>query len=207
MAKKGESSQRWLREHFNDHYVNLAKREGYRSRAVYKLIEMDKKDRLFRPGQNVLELGAAPGGWTQYVVEKIGEKGRIIASDILPMDSFAHVEFIEGDFTQDDVLEKITKTLGDEGADLVISDMAPNVSGVEAVDQPRSMYLAELSLDLARQVLKPGGSLLVKVFHGAGFEEYVKELRTSFGVVKSRKPDASRSRSREVYLLAQRYNI
>ncbi len=153
----------------------------------------------------VVDLGAAPGGWTQVVAEKIGGKGRIVASDILPMDPIADVAFVQGDFTEEAVLEEILTAIGADQVDLVISDMAPNMSGVKTADQPRAMYLVELALDLARQVLKPGGSFLVKVFHGEGFDEYLKDMRTSFGAVVTRKPDASRSRSRETYLLGRQF--
>ncbi|MFW1676491.1 23S rRNA (uridine(2552)-2'-O)-methyltransferase RlmE [Pontibacter sp. JAM-7] len=200
---KSVSSERWLKEHFDDHYVKKSKQEGYRSRASFKLLEMNDKDHLFRSGMTVVDLGAAPGGWSQIAAEKVGEKGRVVASDILPMDSMAGVEFIQGDFTEEAVLEQILLALGDAPADLVISDMAPNMSGMSAIDQPAAMYLVELALDMARQVLKPGGTFLAKVFQGEGFDQYLAELRQSFSKVMTRKPDASRARSREVYLLAK----
>ena len=202
MAKKRSSSKAWLQEHRNDPYVQQAQREGYRSRACYKLLELQEKDRLIRPGMLVLDLGSAPGGWSQVAVELVGHRGRVIASDILPMDSLAGVEFIEGDFTEDEVFTQILATIGDNPVDLVISDMSPNMSGMNAVDQPRSMYLVELALDMARQVLAPGGSFVTKVFHGEGFDELFREVRESFSKVQARKPKASRPRSREVYLVA-----
>ncbi len=192
-----------MQEHFDDRYVKLSKEEGYRSRASYKLIELNRKDKLFRPGMTVVDLGAAPGGWSQVAAELVGDTGRIVASDILPMDAMAGVEFVQGDFTEEEVLHRILKALGDEPADLVISDMAPNMSGMNSVDQPAAMYLVELALDMAREVLKPGGSFLAKVFQGEGFDEYIKEMRQSFDKVITRKPDASRARSREVYLLGK----
>ncbi len=201
MPKKKSSSRAWLREHRTDQYVQQAQRDGYRSRACYKLLEIQEKDKLIRPGQTVVDLGAAPGGWSQVAAAIVGPRGRVIASDILAMDSLEDVLFIEGDFTEDVVLAEITAAIGPEGADLVISDMAPNMSGVNAVDQPRSMYLVELALDLARQTLKPGGTFLTKVFQGEGFDELVRDARTSFDRVITRKPAASRPRSREVYLL------
>ena len=203
MAKKRSSSKSWLKEHRDDPYVQRAQREGYRSRACYKLLELQEKDRLIRPGITVVDLGSAPGGWSQVAVEQVGHKGRVIASDILPMDNLAGVEFVLGDFTEDEVFEQILAAIGDESVDLVISDMAPNMSGVNAVDQPRSMYLVELALDMARRVLAPGGSFVAKVFHGEGFEELFRDARGSFDKVLTRKPKASRPRSREVYLVAK----
>lgn len=203
MAKKRSSSKAWLKEHRDDPYVQRAQREGYRSRACYKLLELQDKERLIRPGMTVVDLGSAPGGWSQVAVEQVGHKGRVIASDILPMDSLAGVEFIQGDFTEDQVFEQILAAIGDKSVDLVISDMAPNLSGVNAVDQPRSMYLVELALDLTRQVLAPGGSFVAKVFQGEGFDELIRETRQLFTRVLTRKPQASRPRSREVYLVAR----
>ena len=200
---RSKSSHRWLREHFNDHYVKEAQKEGWRSRASFKLLELNKKDRLFRPGQTVVDLGSAPGGWSQVAAKEVGVKGRVVASDILPMDNLEDVVFIQGDFTEDAVLEKLVQALGDAPADLVISDMAPNMSGVSSVDQPKAMYLVELALDMARQVLKPGGVLVSKVFQGEGFEELMKECKQSFDKVVTRKPEASRPRSNEVYLVAK----
>jgi len=200
---KSKSSKGWLKEHFDDHYVKRAQDEGVRSRAVYKLEELDQKDNLLKPGITLVDLGAAPGGWSEYAAKKVGSKGKIIATDILDMDYLDGVEFIQGDFRQDSVLEKLLSAMDNQKADLVISDMAPNISGVDAIDQPASMYLVELALDLARQILKPGGHFVVKVFQGVGFEEYKKDVKTSFRVVKIRKPKASRARSREIYLLGQ----
>ena len=205
MAKKKNSSKSWLKEHFDDQYVQRAQREGYRSRACYKLLEIQEKDKLIRPGMTVVDLGSAPGGWSQVAAQLVGHKGRVVASDILAMDSLADVEFIQGDFTEDVVFEQILAAIGENPVDLVISDMAPNMSGMTAVDQPRSMYLVELALDMACQVLKPGGVFLSKVFHGEGFEELLRNTRAAFGSVITRKPAASRPRSREVYLLARDY--
>jgi len=204
---RSKSSQRWLGEHFSDEFVKKAQQEGYRSRAVYKLKEIQEKDRIIQPCMKVLDLGAAPTGWSQYATQLIGRKGRIVASDILPLDPLPFVEFVLGDFRDDAVLAEILGLLGDDKADLVISDMAPNMSGVDAVDQPRAVHLCELALDMARQVLKPGGAFLVKLFQGAGSEEYMREVRSSFKTVKVRKPAASRPRSREVYVLAQGFVV
>ncbi len=203
MAKKKSSSKAWLKEHREDPYVQQAQREGYRSRACYKLLEIQERDRLIRPGMTVLDLGSAPGGWSQVAVALVGHSGRVIASDILPMDTLAGVEFIEGDFTSDEVLRQILDVIGDSPVDLVISDMAPNMSGMSAVDQPRSIYLVELALDMARQVLAPGGAFVSKVFQGEGFDELFRGARDSFAKVLTRKPKASRPRSREVYLVAK----
>ena len=203
MAKKKSSSKAWLKEHREDPYVQQAQREGYRSRACYKLLEIQERDRLIRPGMTVLDLGSAPGGWSQVAVALVGHSGRVIASDILPMDTLAGVEFIEGDFTADEVFQQILDALGGAPVDLVISDMAPNMSGMNAVDQPRSIYLVELALDMARAVLAPGGAFVSKVFQGEGFDEFFRETKASFGKVLTRKPRASRPRSREVYLVAK----
>ncbi|NLY59132.1 MAG: 23S rRNA (uridine(2552)-2'-O)-methyltransferase RlmE [Gammaproteobacteria bacterium] len=200
---RSKTSKGWLKEHFDDPYVKRAQKDGYRSRASYKLLEIQEKDRLLRPGMTVLDLGAAPGGWSQVASRLIGEKGRIIASDILPMDSIADVNFIQGDFTEDEVFEAILAAIGDQPVDLVISDMAPNMSGTPAVDQPRAMYLCELALDMAGRVLRPGGDFLIKVFHGEGFDEYFREMRGQFDKLVTRKPGASRDRSRETYLLGK----
>ncbi len=202
MAKKRSSSKAWLKEHRDDPYVQRAQREGYRSRACYKLLELHEKDRLFRPGMAVVDLGSAPGGWSQVAAELVGHRGRVIASDILPMDNLAGVEFIPGDFTEDGVFEAILAAIGDQPIDLVISDMAPNLSGMNAVDQPRSMYLVELALNMACRVLAPGGSFVAKVFQGEGFDALIRDARAVFGKVSTRKPQASRPRSREVYLVA-----
>lgn len=200
---RSKSSSRWLKEHFDDQYVKQSQKDGYRSRASYKLIEIQDKDRIFRPGMSVVDLGAAPGGWCQVAANLIGEQGKIVASDILLMDPIADVAFIQGDFTEESVMLKILEEIGSEQVDLVISDMAPNMSGMTAVDQPRAMYLAELALDMARQVLKPGGVFLTKVFQGEGFDAYFRDVRSSFDRLQSRKPDSSRARSREIYLLAR----
>jgi len=200
---RSRSSHRWLQEHHSDHWVQEAKRLGYRSRACFKLLEIQEKDRILKPGMTVVDLGSAPGGWSQVAASIVGSSGRVIASDILFMDSLADVTFIQGDFTEAGPMQAIREAVGDTGADLVISDMAPNMSGMNAVDQPRSMYLAELALELACEVLKPEGAFLTKMFQGEGFDEYVRELRNRFQRVVTRKPKASRPRSREVYLLAQ----
>lgn len=203
MAKKASSSKGWLKEHFDDVYVQRAQREGYRSRACYKLLEIQEKDKLIQPGMTVVDLGSAPGGWSQVAAELVADSGKVIASDILPMDNLAGVEFIQGDFTEDEVFETIMAIIDNLPVDLVISDMAPNMSGMTDIDQPRAMYLVELALDMARQVLKPKGVFLAKVFQGEGFEALMADLKSSFGSVITRKPAASRPRSREVYLLAK----
>ncbi|MEH6448351.1 MAG: 23S rRNA (uridine(2552)-2'-O)-methyltransferase RlmE [Oleispira sp.] len=200
---RSKSSNDWMDEHFNDHYVMKAKEEGYRSRACYKLMEIDDKDKLIKPGMAVVDLGSAPGGWSQVAAKRVGDHGLVVASDILPMDGVAGVTFLQGDFTEEAVFDEIMTTIGDRPVDLVISDMAPNMSGMSAVDQPGAMYLVELALDMARQVLKPGGNYVAKVFHGEGFDEYLKDMRSSFQKVVTRKPESSRARSREVYLVAK----
>lgn len=199
---RSKSSGNWLREHFDDEFVKLSQKEGYRSRAVYKLQEIDDKDKLINPGSVVIDLGAAPGGWSQYVARKLKGKGRILALDILPMEPLEGVEFIEGDFLEESVFNQLLQQLGDDRPDLVISDMAPNMSGMQAVDVPRAMYMAELALDLSQQVLKPGGGLLVKLFQGEGFDDYLNALKQYFSRVVMRKPKASRNRSREFYAMA-----
>lgn len=203
---KSKTSKKWMEEHLNDPYVKKAQIDGYRSRASYKLIEINDKDKLFKPGSVVMDLGSAPGGWSQIVAPIVGESGRVIASDILHMDSILDVTFIQGDFTEESVYDQILEELGGDKADVVVSDMAPNLSGVNTTDQYTSMYLVELALDMARNVLKPGGSFCAKVFQGVGYEEYVKDVRTSFDKVLVRKPAASRPRSREVYLVAKGFN-
>lgn len=202
---RSKSSSRWLREHHSDEYVQRSRADGYRSRASYKLLELQESDRLMSRGDLVVDLGAAPGGWTQVAARLVGEQGRVVASDILPMDALADVVFVQGDFTEDEVLQRVLDALGERRADLVMSDMAPNMSGIRDVDQPRAMLLAELALDFARKVLKPGGKFVCKVFHGEGFDAFVKELRAAFGAVLTRKPDASRGRSREVYVIAKEF--
>lgn len=198
-----KTSAAWLKEHFDDHYVQQRWQDGYRSRASYKLLALDEKDRLFRPGMTVIDLGAAPGGWSQVAAGKVGDHGLVVASDILEMDALAGVEFVQGDFTEEAALEAILTILENRPVDLVMSDMAPNMSGMAAIDQPQAMHLAELALDLAQQTLAPGGRFLTKVFQGEGFDAFFKALRGSFSRVVTRKPDASRARSREVYLLAE----
>jgi len=204
---RSKSSKRWLEEHFNDVYVKKAQAEGYRSRAIYKLKEVDEKEQLLKPGMTVVDLGAAPGGWTQYVAEKLKSQGTIIALDLLPMDALPGVHFIVGDFQDDAILQQLVDILPAPGVDVVLSDMSPNMSGNTAVDIPRAMYLAELAFDFSSSMLKPGGALLMKVFHGTGFEELVKKARLQFAKVVIRKPQASRPRSRETYLLAKGYNL
>ena len=200
---RSKTSKRWLREHFDDVYVKKAQQDGYRSRAAYKLLELQEKDRLIKPGMTVLDLGAAPGGWSQVAAKLVGHKGMVIASDILSIDPIAGVEFLQGDFQEEEVYQKLLEIIGDRPVDLVISDMAPNMSGVDAVDQPRAMYLAELALEMATQVLKQDGVFVVKVFQGAGFQEYRKALQGRFTSLTTRKPEASRPRSKEIYLLAK----
>lgn len=202
---RSKSSKRWLDEHFNDHYVKQAQIDGYRSRASYKLLELDKKDKLFRPGMTVVDLGSAPGGWSQVACQKVGDKGKVLASDILLMDSMAGVEFIQGDFTEESVFNTLMKALDGRPVDLVISDMAPNMSGVSAVDQAGAMYLVELALDMAGQILAPKGVFVAKVFQGEGFDSWLASARALFDKVVTRKPDASRARSREVYIVAKGY--
>ncbi|NOZ54466.1 MAG: 23S rRNA (uridine(2552)-2'-O)-methyltransferase RlmE [Gammaproteobacteria bacterium] len=215
-STRSKSSQQWLKNHFDDTYVKQAQKEGYRSRAVYKLLEIQQKDRILKPSETIIDLGAAPGGWSQVATSFVGKRGLVVALDILAMDPIVNVEFIEGDFTEQSVFDSliqmlISKKNGTDGkcgakcVDLVMSDMAPNISGVRAVDQPRSMYLAELALQLAKTVLRKKGGLLVKVFQGDGFDCYFKELRSCFDKVVTRKPKASKSISREVYLLAKGY--
>lgn len=202
---RSKTSNKWLTEHFNDEFVKKAQKEGYRSRAVYKLIEMDDKDQLLKPGMTVVDLGAAPGSWSELLSKRVGDSGRIFALDILPMDALGDVTFIEGDFTEQAVYDALIKELDGKWVDLVISDMAPNISGMKAVDQPKMMYLAELALEFAINVLKPGGTFLTKVFTGTGIDEYKKELRQHFAKIIVRKPKASRARSSEIYLLAKQF--
>ena len=202
---RSKSSGRWLQRHFNDAYVRQAQQAGYRSRAAFKLLEINERDHILRPGMTVIDLGAAPGGWTQVAAKIVGERGRVIALDILPMDPMPDVRFIHGDFREDAVFAALLDMVGEQRVDLVISDMAPNISGMKSVDQPRAMYLAELALDLARKVLSPGGAMLVKAFEGEGMEALRRELRVSFKTLVTRKPKASRPSSREVYMLAKNY--
>lgn len=202
-TSRSRSSAGWLKEHFDDVYVQKSWADGYRSRASYKLLEIDEKDGLLKPGMRVVDLGAAPGGWSQMVTQKFNGNGTIVASDILPMEPLPDVTFIQGDFTEDAVLDAILSEIAGREFDVVLSDMAPNMSGQTSIDQPSAMGLVELALDLARQILKPGGDFLVKVFQGEGFDAYLKDMRSSFDKVITRKPSASRARSREVYLLGR----
>lgn len=202
MGKKKSSSRAWLKEHHDDPFVQRAQREGYRSRAVYKLIEINDKDRLIQPGMSVLDLGSAPGGWSQVAGVLVGDRGRVLASDILPMDHLPNVTFIQGDFTEQETYDQLMQALSGRRLDVVISDMSPNMSGLAAVDQPRAMYLVELATDLALRALSPGGAMLTKVFQGEGFEEWFRQIRERFERVITRKPSASRPRSREVYVVA-----
>ena len=207
MSKPRRSSGSWRQRQEKDPFVQQARLEGWRSRAVFKLSEIDQKERLLRPDMVCVDLGAAPGGWSQYVTQKLKGRARVIAVDLLPMDALPDVEYIQGDFLDDDVFEQLQAAVGDAGADLVMSDMAPNITGTRVVDQPRSMYLAELALDLARRVLKPRGSFVCKVFQGEGFDEFVADARRSFERVRVMKPKASRAGSREVYLVARNYQL
>ncbi|WP_320821170.1 23S rRNA (uridine(2552)-2'-O)-methyltransferase RlmE [Thalassolituus sp.] len=200
---RSKTSADWLKEHMDDIYVQKAQQDGYRTRASYKLIELDDRDQLLRPGMTVIDLGSAPGGWSQVVAQRLGDKGLVIASDILPMDAIADVTFIQGDFTTDEVFAELLTAINDRPVDLVISDMAPNMSGMASIDQPGAMYLVELALDMARQVLKPNGTFVAKVFQGEGFDEYLTDVRSCFTKVLIRKPKASRPRSREVYIVGK----
>lgn len=202
---RSKSSARWLREHFSDEYVRRAQEEGYRSRAVYKLAEIQEKDRVLRSGMTVVDLGAAPGGWSQLAASLVGPRGAVIALDVLPIEPLAGVNFIQGDFREIAVLERLLNVLDGRTVDLVMSDIAPNTTGIKAVDQPRGMYLAELALDFSRQCLRPGGDFLVKIFEGEGVDLFLKTLRGVFTKVLSRKPNASRARSAERYVLARNY--
>lgn len=203
---RSKSSSRWLHEHVNDPYVKRAQVDGYRSRASYKLLELIEKDKLLKPGMTVMDLGSAPGSWSQVVAPLVGKEGRVLASDILPMSPLAHVEFFQGDFTEDAVVEQLLAALNGAEVDLVLSDMSPNISGIDAADQASTIYLVELALEMARQVLKSKGNFVTKAFHGEGYDVYLKAVRTSFDKVVIRKPDASRSRSREVYIVAKGFN-
>jgi 23S rRNA (uridine2552-2'-O)-methyltransferase len=200
---RSKSSHNWLKEHHDDAYVLQARRDGYRSRAIYKLIEIQQKDQILKPGQFVLDLGAAPGGWSEYVAQFAGSKGRLIAVDLLPIEAIAGVEFIQGDFTEAKILDQILDLVDKQPLDLVLSDMAPNISGIETIDQPKSIYLAELAFELARDCLNQNGSFVVKLFQGEGFEEITSAFRLSFKSVKFRKPKASRARSREIYAVCR----
>ncbi|MFC6276744.1 23S rRNA (uridine(2552)-2'-O)-methyltransferase RlmE [Psittacicella hinzii] len=207
MTKKNVSvsSRRWLNEHFKDEYVKKAHANKLRSRAYFKLEEIQRTDRIFRKDMIVVDLGAAPGGWSQYVGEIIGANGKVIACDILPMDPLFNVEFLQGDFREESVLNQLMEMINNRPVDVILSDMAPNFSGNPNVDIPRAMYLCELALDMVQQTLTKGGSFVIKIFHGEGFEEYLKQVRSMFKTVRIRKPDASRDRSREVYIVALDY--
>lgn len=198
---RSKSSQRWLKEHFDDPWVARAQAEGWRSRASFKLLEINEKDKLFKSGMRVLDLGAAPGGWSQVAAKQVGSKGLIVASDILPMEPIADVTFLQGDFREEDVFQKLLDILDGHKMDLVLSDMAPNMSGNRSVDVPRALYLAELALDMAVRVLGPDGRFLVKVFQGEGYDQYRRDMQAAFSKLTTRKPEASRPRSNEVYLL------
>ena len=202
MGKKKSSSRAWLREHHDDIFVQRAQKEGYRSRAVYKLLEINDKDQVIRRGMSVLDLGSAPGGWSQIAGEIVGDAGRVVATDILPMDTLPDVVFIQGDFTEQETYDRVLAALGGQPLDVVLSDMAPNMSGLQEVDQPRAMYLVELATELAERALAPGGAFIAKVFQGEGFEAWYREIRARFDRVVTRKPSASRPRSREVYIVA-----
>ncbi|MGH8371871.1 MAG: 23S rRNA (uridine(2552)-2'-O)-methyltransferase RlmE [Gammaproteobacteria bacterium] len=203
MPRRTKSSARWLAEHFSDEYVKRAQAEGWRSRAVFKLEEIQARDHILKPGMQVIDLGAAPGGWSQFAAKVMKGRGTLLASDILPMEPLPGVDFVQGDFTDEAVFEQLMARLDEQRVNLVLSDMAPNISGDEAIDQPRAMYLAELALDFAQRVLGPEGMFLVKVFQGVGFPDFMKNLRAGFTTVITRKPKSSRARSREVYLLAK----
>jgi len=207
MPKRSKSSARWLAEHANDEFVKRAQREGWRSRAVFKLQEIQEKERLLRGGIRCVDLGAAPGGWSQYAARLLGGAGHLVATDILPMEAIPGVTFVEGDFRDETVLAQVLAAVGSEKVDLVLSDMAPNMAGIDAVDQPRSMYLAELALEFADRVLVPGGDALIKLFQGAGIDEIIREARRRYGRVVTKKPKASRTRSPEIYLLARQFGM
>jgi 23S rRNA (uridine2552-2'-O)-methyltransferase len=201
--KRSKTSKQWMREHVNDVYVQRAKSEGYRSRAAYKLLEIAARDRLLKPGMVVVDLGAAPGGWSQVARTQVGVRGLIVALDLLDMAPLPGVKFLQGDFSEDDVVRALGAVLAGRKIDLVLSDMSPNISGIAVSDQVRAMHLAQLALEFAVKNLKPGGSLLVKVFQGSGFEEFLRQMRTQFKSVVTRKPEASRGRSSELYLLGK----
>ena len=203
---RSKSSHRWMQRHVNDEYVQRSKREGYRSRAAYKLLELQEKDRFMKRGQVIVDLGAAPGGWSQVAADMVGSKGEVVGFDILPIDPLPGVTLLQGDFREDDALRQLTDVLGKRQVDLVLSDMAPNISGVAAVDQPRAMLLCELALDFCTRYLRPGGGFVCKVFHGEGFDVWMRDVKSRFGRAVTRKPKASRPNSREVYLVAGNYH-
>jgi 23S rRNA (uridine2552-2'-O)-methyltransferase len=207
MSGRTRRGRRWMDEHVADEFVQKAQQEGWRSRAVYKLQEIQEKDRVIKPGMTVVDLGAAPGAWSQYAAKLVGPRGRVIALDLLPMDPLGDVEFIQGDFREEDTLAALEAALGDSRVGLVLSDMAPNISGMSSVDQPRAIYLAELALEFARSRLAPGGGAVIKVFQGEGSDALVAEARRLFETVRQRKPKASRDRSREFYLVAGNYGV
>jgi 23S rRNA (uridine2552-2'-O)-methyltransferase len=200
---RSKSSSEWLRRHVSDPFVKQAQREGYRSRSAYKLTELNDKDRLIRPGMRIMDLGSAPGGWSQVAGKLVGAKGRVLATDILPMEPIKNVDFIQGDFTDEAVVARLLEWLGGGKFDLIVSDIAPNITGIDSADQASSMYFLELALDTVRKTLKPGASFVAKMFQGAGSDQYVKDLRSSFEKVLIRKPAASRAESREVYIVAK----
>lgn len=200
---RSKSSGRWLQRHLNDPYVKQAQREGYRSRSAYKLIELDQKDRLIRPGMRVMDLGSTPGGWSQVLSRRLGDRGKVLATDILPMEPVAKVDFIQGDFTDEAIVGQIHDWLGGAKFDLIVSDIAPNITGIASADQASSIYFLELALDTVRETLKPGATFVAKMFQGAGSDEWIKDLRKSFQKVSIRKPAASRPESREVYVVAK----
>jgi len=200
---RSKSSSQWLQRHVSDPFVQKAQKEGYRSRSAYKLLQLNERDRFLHPNTLVVDLGSAPGGWSQVAGRIVGRNGHVVATDILPMDPLPNVEFIQGDFTEDGVLTQVLAALGDRKPDVVISDIAPNISGIDSADQAKSMYLVELALDMVRKTLKSGGTFVVKVFQGAGSEDFLRDVRKSFDKVSIRKPDASRSQSREVYFVAK----
>lgn len=203
---KTRSSRRWLDRHVNDPYVKRSQLDGYRSRAAYKLLEIQEKDRVISPGMQVVDLGAAPGSWSQIAARLVGPKGRVVALDLLPMDALDGVTILRGDFREEDVLAELRQALGGQPVDLVLSDMAPNITGTTVTDQARAVYLVELALELAREQLEPGGALVVKTFQGVGFDAYLRDVRESFEQVASRKPKSSRPESREVYLVAKGFH-
>ncbi|MDF2939840.1 MAG: rRNA methyltransferase [Gammaproteobacteria bacterium] len=207
MPPRSKSSHQWLKEHFSDPYVKQSWADGYRSRAAYKLLEIQKKDRILKPGMKVVDLGAAPGSWAQVAKEYIGKKGLLIGLDLLPIEPMPNATFLQGDFKDEAIYQQLTDLLQQEKVDVILSDMAPNMSGNREVDQPQAMYLIDLAVDFAKQNLKPDGSLLMKVFSGEGFDQLVKDLRKQYSKVVIRKPDASRDRSRELYLLAMGYRV
>ena len=203
---RSKSSHRWMQRHVNDEFVKRSRREGYRSRSAYKLLEIQEKDHPLKPGLVVVDLGAAPGGWSQVAAERVGDKGEVIALDILPMDPLPGVCSLQGDFREDDALRALEEVLDGRPVDLVISDMAPNLTGMAAVDQPRAIYLCELALDFCRGHLRQGGGFVCKVFHGEGFDDWMRDVKSCFGSAVTRKPKASRANSREVYLVAGNYH-